>query len=88
VALGCVVNAPKTFVSIIGMEMNMVKINFPYTGHECTGIVEVLQHSFLTQQEMSSVVNLTPRPLYLLEKSHWYHSNWRMNGFQSRFEYS
>jgi len=26
----------------------MVKINFPYTGHECTRIVEVLQHSFLT----------------------------------------
>jgi hypothetical protein len=48
VALGCVVNSPKTFVSIIGMEMNMVKINFLYTGHECTGIVEVIQHSFLT----------------------------------------
>jgi hypothetical protein len=49
VALGCVANAPKTFAaSIIRMEMNMVKINFPYTGHKCTGIEEVLQHSFLT----------------------------------------
>jgi len=48
VALSCVANAPKTFDSIIRMELNMVKINFPYTGHECTRIVEVLQHSFLT----------------------------------------
>jgi hypothetical protein len=49
VVLGCVANAPKTLAApIIRMEMNMAKINFPYTGHECTGIVEVLQHSFLT----------------------------------------
>ena len=46
--LGCVVNAPKIFAaSIIRMEINMVKMNFPYTGHEFTGIVEILQHSFL-----------------------------------------
>jgi hypothetical protein len=49
VALGCFANAPKIFAApIIRMEMNMVKIHFPYTSHECTGIVEVLQHSFLT----------------------------------------
>jgi len=44
-----VFNAPNIFAaSIIRMEMNMVKINFPYTGHEGRGIVEVLQHPFLT----------------------------------------
>jgi hypothetical protein len=49
VALDSVVNGTKIFAAfIIRMEMNMVKINFPYTGHECRGIVEVIQHSFLT----------------------------------------
>jgi hypothetical protein len=48
-ALGCVANASKIFAApIIRMEKNMVKINSQYTGYECTGIVKVLQHSFLT----------------------------------------
>jgi hypothetical protein len=49
VAVGCVANVTKAIAaSIIMMKMNMVKINFPYTGHECTGMVKILLHSFLT----------------------------------------
>jgi hypothetical protein len=49
VAVGRVANVTKAVAASINrMEINKVKINFPYTGHECRGLVEVLTHSYLT----------------------------------------